>query len=288
VIAKSTDGGASWAVVSTLANENGTEGGLFFIDENTGYASMKDAKAAYRTIDGGITWTGMPATAIPRDIQFADPSVGWAMRYNTLSYTTDGGKRWASREFQFPAMQNAFSLPRRDRAYVVGEHGMIYRYSVVPEAAPVAAKAIPAPAMPALDNAVLAQIDKLDASLDQIDAAIDQAGGAAAASAPASAGDWSSPAVDQQLAQIQGTVDAIASGVPAMGSKNRNLNLVLLGLKLLGDLTGQGNGLKETFTSLRQSPDLGAASTALQNLHGQLDAMKTSVATFQSARKPGT
>jgi photosystem II stability/assembly factor-like uncharacterized protein len=285
VIAKSTDGGAGWSVVAVLANENGTEGGLFFLDENTGYVAMKDAKAAYRTTDGGVTWTGMPATAIARRIQFADPSVGWAMRYNTLSYTTDGGKRWASREFNFPAMENAFSLPRRDRAYVVGEHGMIYRYSVVPEATAISAKAIAAPAMPALDNAVLAQIDKLETGLDKIDAALDAAGSAGGASAPA--GDWSSASVDQQLAQMQSTIDSVASGVPAMGSKHRNLNLVMFGLKLLGDLTGQGNGLKEAFASLRQSQDLGAASAALQSLHGQLDAMKTSVDTFQSVRKPG-
>lgn len=286
VVAKSTDGGASWAVVAVLPNENGTEGGLFFIDEHTGYLSSKDAKSAYRTTDGGVTWTGMPATAIHRTIQFADPSVGWAMRYNGLSYTTDGGKRWSSREFQFPAMQNAFSLPRRDRAYVVGEHGMIYRYSVVPESTAVSAKILPAPAMPPLDNAVLAQIQKLETSLDRIDAVVIGAGSGAASGVPAG-GDWSSTGVDQELAQLQTTVDAVASGVPAMGSKNRNLNLLMFGLKLLGDLTGQGNGLKEAFTSLRQSQDPGGASAALQSLHGQLDAMKASVESFQNARKPG-
>jgi hypothetical protein len=228
----------------------------------------------------------MPATAIHRTIQFADPSVGWAMRYNGLSYTTDGGKRWSSREFQFPAMQNAFSLPRRDRAYVVGEHGMIYRYSVVPESTAMSAKILPAPAMPPLDNAVLAQIQKLETSLDRIDAVVSGAGSGAVSGVPAG-GDWSSTGVDQELAQLQTTVDAVASGVPAMGSKNRNLNLLMFGLKLLGDLTGQGTGLKEAFTSLRQSQDPGGASAALQSLYGQLDAMKASVESFQNARKPG-
>jgi photosystem II stability/assembly factor-like uncharacterized protein len=277
IVVKSTDGGASWSVVHVLENESGTEGGLFFIDENIGYLSTHYAKAAFRTTDGGLTWTGMPATSIGRRIVFADPGVGWAMHFNMLSYTTDGGKRWSSRQLALPAMPNAFSLPRRDRAYVVGDHGMIYRYSVVPESTAVAGRAVVAPAMPTLDNAVLAQIEKLESRLDKIDAVVEAPGG----------GDWSSAAVDQQLAQMQSTIDSVASGVPAMGSKHRNLNLVMFGLQLLGDLTGQSSGLKEAFTSLRQSQDPAAASAALQNLHGTLDSMKTSVEAFQTARKPG-
>ena len=44
----------------------------------------------------------------------------------------DGRKHWTSRAIHFPAGVNAFSLPARDRGYVVGDHGMIYRYRVVP------------------------------------------------------------------------------------------------------------------------------------------------------------
>ncbi|MGH8285296.1 MAG: WD40/YVTN/BNR-like repeat-containing protein, partial [Steroidobacteraceae bacterium] len=282
----------SWSVLAVIEDENGWESGLFFLDESTGYLAMKDAKSAFRTTDGGATWTGMPATAIPRRILFADPEVGWAMRYNRLTYTTDGGKRWSSRDIQFPAMQNAFSLPRRDRAYAVGEHGMIYRYSVVAESTPVSAKVLVAPAMPGLDNAVLAQIAKLESSLQKIDSAVQAAGGGAVSetgpsSSAGSSGDWSSPAVDQQLAQMQATVETVASGVPAMGRKHRNLNLAMFGLKLLGDLTGQGGGLKQAFATLQQSKDAASASAALQSLHGQLDAMKMGVESFKAARRSG-
>lgn len=308
VLLKSADGGASWSVLAVIEDENGWESGLFFLDESTGYIAMKDAKSAFRTTDGGATWTGMPATAIPRRILFADPEVGWAMRYNKLSYTTDGGKRWFSRDIPFPAMQNAFSLPRRDRAYAVGEHGMIYRYSVVAESTPVTAKVLAAPAMPGLDNAVLAQLAKLESSLQKIDTAVQAAGGGAGSetgpsssagssgdashaasdsTASSSSGDWSSPAVDQQLAQMQATVETVASGVPAMGRKHRNLNLAMFGLQLLGDLTGQGGGLKQAFMNLQQSKDATSASAALQALHGQLGAMKTSVETFRTSRKAG-
>jgi photosystem II stability/assembly factor-like uncharacterized protein len=281
-VVKSVDGGETWSVLPLIPDENGWEGGLFFIDENTGYASMKDAKSAYRTTDGGQTWSGMPAASIGRRMIFADPEVGWALYYNRLAYTADGGKRWSSRDLQLPVMPNAFSLPRRDRAYAVGDHGMIYRYSVVPDATPVAAKAIAFPAMPGLDNAVLAQIAKLETGLEKVDGAIDAA--AAGSGGAESGGDWSSAAVDQQLAQLQTTVDTVATGVPAMGRKHRNLNLAMFGLQLLGDLTGQSGSLKQAFTTLMQSKDAASASTALQSLHGQLDAMKTSVESFKTKR----
>jgi hypothetical protein len=82
-------------------------------------------------------------------------------------------------------------------------------------------------------------------------------------------------------------VEAVASGVPNMGRKHRSLNLLGFGLTLLGDLTGQGSELKQAFAALRDSRDLKSVSAALANINGQVDAMKTSVATFQSARRSG-
>jgi hypothetical protein len=159
---------------------------------------------------------------------------------------------------------------------------MIYRYSVVSDSTPVAAKALAFPAMPGLDNAVLAQIAKLETGLEKIDGALDVAAGSGGSGA---GGDWSNAAVEQQLAQLQSTVDTVATGVPAMGRKHRNLNLAMFGLQLLGDITGQSGGLKQSFMSLVQSKDAAAASTAMQSLHGQLDAMKASVETFKSSRR---
>jgi hypothetical protein len=85
---------------------------------------------------------------------FADPEVGWAFGANKMSFTTDGGTRWNSRTIAFPAEVTAFSLPRRDRGYVVGEHGMIYRYRIVPSAQNVP-KSIAAPLMPARPNSAV-------------------------------------------------------------------------------------------------------------------------------------
>jgi photosystem II stability/assembly factor-like uncharacterized protein len=296
VVLKSTDAGASWDVVAVIENQYATEGGLFFTDENTGYVAMKDATASFRTVDGGVTWTGMPATSIHRHILFADPEVGWAMRYNNLAFTTDGGRRWSSRTLQLPAFPNAFSLPRRDIAYLVGDHGMIYRYRVVPAAEPVPAGAVAAPAMPALATEVLEQIDELDAGLESFAAAVEEAaasGSDAAASADGSTASatesagtgefWAGgPELEAQFSELQATVDEIAVGVPEVGRKHRNLNLLTVGLQLLSDLSGQGSGLKNAFASLRQAGDLESTSAALGAMAAELEAMRASVAAFDS------
>ena len=297
VVLKSTDAGASWDVVAVIENQYATEGGLFFTDENTGYVSMKDSKAAFRTVDGGVTWTGMPATSIHRRIIFADPEVGWTLQYNSLAYTTDGGRRWASRTLQLPAFPNAFSLPRRDVAYLVGDHGMIYRYRIVAAAEPVAAGAVAAPAMPPLANEVLEQIEALDSGLDSFAAAVEEAANGADASATDASGApaseiagtgefWAGgPELEAQFTELQATVDEIAVGVPEVGRKHRNLNLLTVGLKLLGDLTGQGSGLKNAFASLRQASDLESTSAALGAMAAELEAMRASVAAFDSGEQ---
>lgn len=281
LIAKSTDAGASWSIVSVLENQNGSEGGLFFIDENTGYFTTRDAQSSFRTTDGGATWSGMPATAVHRRIVFADPEVGWAMRYNQLSYTTDGGRRWASRTIDFPASAHAFSLPRRDVGYVVGDHGMIYRYRSVPESTPVSANTIAGVAMPPLANGVIEDLGALDRGLADIESAIAAAGDSG--STVDSALGWVESNVPE-FAELEATLDAVTAGLPEIGRKHRNLNLVTEGLKLLGDLTGQSGGLAEGFASLRQAKDVESVSSALLALHAGVAAARTSVTAFEAAQ----
>ncbi len=164
--AKTTDGGASWGMVAQELTGDGED--AFFLDERTGYvrAGGPDTGQVYKTIDGGSTWTGMAASPGKR-IQFADPEVGWAVNYRKVSFTTDGGNHWNSREYPFPAMTWAFSLPRRDRGYVVGEHGMIYRYRIVP-AEYVAKGMIPAPLLSGIDSPLEAQVQQLATQVQQL------------------------------------------------------------------------------------------------------------------------
>jgi len=158
-VARSSDAGASWTLTAATVSDTPQDG--FFLDENTGYirTGAPDTGQIFKTTDGGNTWVGMAASPGAR-IQFADPEVGWAVLYNKVSFTTDSGNRWNSRQYPFPARVNAFSLPRRDRGYVVGEHGMIYRYRIVPESY-TAQGLIPAPLLSGIDSPLNTQVDQL-------------------------------------------------------------------------------------------------------------------------------
>ena len=297
LVLKTEDGGSSWNVLTVFEGDLGRNSGVFFLDENTGYVRLYSGKS-YRTSDGGRTWSGMPATALGSSIRFADPEVGWSFRdpcvgmgcaNAALSYTSDGGRRWASRSFPLPAAVKALSFPRRDVAYVIGAHGMIFRYRLVPEATPVSAKAIAAIPMPALDVGVIQQLAQAEQRLDSIEAVLEKShDGVTGGSEPGGGVSWVEANVPQQFPQLETTVESLSAGLPALGRRHRNLNLVMEGLKLLGELTGEGGGLKDAFAGLRKARDADSVSASLANLHAQLDAAKSSVASFQSARKPGT
>jgi hypothetical protein len=71
--------------------------------------------------------------------------------------------------------------------------------------------------------------------------------------------------------------------LPAIGAKHRNLNLMPEGIKVRGDLTGQGDGLTEAFESLLQAKDPASVSEALVGVDSQLDAAKTSLKAFEAS-----
>jgi photosystem II stability/assembly factor-like uncharacterized protein len=131
VVAKSGDGGATWTPQIVLPGEDAREGALIFMDEKTGV--LRAGAKMFRTTDGGQTWTGAIGQIGGKPaVKFADANVGWEIAYHTMMYTTDGGQKWTSRDIAFPASVNAFTLAGRQRGYAVGDHGMVYRYRVVP------------------------------------------------------------------------------------------------------------------------------------------------------------
>lgn len=146
VVAKTEDGGTSWKLIfSTTELQTATS--VFFTSETNGFMSTNDGKL-YSTSDGGRTWRGLVATTDAKaPVLFTDPEVAWTCWRQTCSFTTDGGQHWNSRDFKLPAYINAFSIPRRDRIYLVGNHGMVYRYRMLP-VNQVTREMVPAPAMP--------------------------------------------------------------------------------------------------------------------------------------------
>jgi photosystem II stability/assembly factor-like uncharacterized protein len=132
-LAKTEDGGMTWTIWLILPGESAIEGALYFTDESTGYLRTREVNL-FKTTDGGKTWSGMGGQAPDGkpDFDFAGPDVGWMIAYHKMAFTTDAGKRWTSREIAWPVSANAFCLPTAQRGYVVGDHGMVYRYRIVP------------------------------------------------------------------------------------------------------------------------------------------------------------
>lgn len=158
VVVKSEDGGTRWRVVFIPAESGDQRSNtVFFLDENHGFVFRNTGM--YQTTDGGNTWQGV-AASLPRNdvpLKFADPEVGWVLAQlpasgmSRVTYTVDGGTHWVARDLHFPAEVYGFSLPQRDTAYIVGDHGMVYRYRIVPADYQVA-NMIAAPMMPGYDS----------------------------------------------------------------------------------------------------------------------------------------
>ncbi|HUS07368.1 MAG TPA: YCF48-related protein [Bryobacteraceae bacterium] len=131
LIAKTSDGGGTWESSVVLPGEDPREGSIWFTDEI--HAALLTGGKFFYSADGGKTWTGASGEAPGKpEIEFAGTQVGWAIHYNKMSYTVDGGKHWVSRQINFPSAVLGFTLTRPDSGYVAGDHGMVYRYRVVP------------------------------------------------------------------------------------------------------------------------------------------------------------
>ncbi len=118
-------------VFRDIARGRPREGSIFFTDENHG--SLLSGGKFFYSEDGGKTWTGATGQAGGKpNIEFADAKVGWAIHYQSMNYSVDGGRHWLTRDIRFPASVEAFCLVRPDSGYVVGGHGMVYRYRIVP------------------------------------------------------------------------------------------------------------------------------------------------------------
>lgn len=154
---RTDDAGEHWTSVVPNVTDS-RYASACFTDLNRGVLVFNNDGRTYVTADGGKNWHALLATSIGPIIAFADHDVGWALgeskdnsRTARISYTSDGGQHWhSSADIKFPTDEVKalkLSFPRRDRAYVIGPHGTIYRYRVVPVSYS-AAKTLAAPLMP--------------------------------------------------------------------------------------------------------------------------------------------
>ena len=312
ILGKTEDGGESWRFFLGPGDPEvvgATD--LFFTDESTGIVRTTDGKLS-RTTDGGATWKGLLATvASSSSLIFADPEVGWALEFHEkMSYTVDGGTRWNSRAFRFPTTPRAWSFPRRDRAYVVGDHGMVFRYSVVPDAAAVKPGVLLGPAMPAFGSPLDNQVTAFQATLGEISAAVERA-----ADRPPPAGPDAQPSPNPQPSPPPGAdpgfgqdppaspfintccgtsvnrlnviLSAVLQSLPDFVAKFKNTNLLAAALRMLTTMPSQLGELRSAFRSFKQATDKEAAKAALAQLASAATALHQSTkAAFQKEPAP--
>lgn len=323
LLAKTTDGGETWSIMNGPGVlEEDAVASIFFLDEQTGFARL-DSKKLHMTTDGGATWRGIVASP-GEAIQFADPLVGWGIELDRtdlrLSYTTDGGKRWTSREIKLPASIRAFSLPRRDRAYIVGESGMVFRYSVVPAAQPLGPNDKVLPAMPGFESPLDEHVEQLEQVVEEIETALgavpepksdadsaaaggaappDSAAGAAAADSMAAAAEGEpfdaplTPASEftancckKSFSKLEVVLGALAQTLPDFIGKYKNLNLLLAAVRIGAVLPNEYRSVKGGLRAFRKAGNKEEAEGALAGVSAALSALKATTAVSMQQQLP--
>lgn len=323
-IARTTDGGNTWNVWRVLDDVSVHQGFITFTDANTGFLCTYEGKF-FSTSDGGKNWDGVAGVICNGGAtgKFADPETGWTLGSRLWNYTTDGGRTWGSRSITFPGGVNGFSLPRRDRGYAVGDHGMVYRYSIVPTEH-TAPNSFDAPVVGAFTSPLDDQVEQLateagafstenggpaigtGASASDVDAgsaATTGSAGSAGGDTGGNAGGFSAGSTSggttavaggakrsgNRLGKLQALLDAIGSSMPNFLARYRNLNLLFEGTRTAAGMPSWLQTVKGGLAAFRSSTDKSSAAAALAQLVGAVDSLKTQtrVAFQQASFSPG-
>ncbi len=308
ILAKTEDGGDSWHFfVGPGDPEVVGATDLFFTDENTGIVRTTDGKLS-RTTDGGQTWKGLLASVGNYgSLIFADPEVGWALEYHEkMSFTVDGGNRWNSRAFRFPATPRAWSFPRRDRAYLVGDHGMVFRYSVVPTTQAVPPASVLGPAMPAFASPLESQVTEFGGFVQDLTTMVDQLPDSTGTPTPEGAAPGGDPPGADSFAQdtfapspfitsccgkplnrLDAILGAVLKSLPQFVSRFKNTNLLVAGLRMLSTMPSQLGDVRSAIREFRSATDKEGAQAALARLGSAAGSLQQSTqAAFQKEGTP--
>ena len=279
-VMKTEDGGATW---STSVSGTGVEPvDIVFVNESQGYFRNESSSAGelFSTTDGGATWSAAAGSPGAR-IRFADPEVGWAFNSRKWTFTTDAGRHWASRDVPFPAAVEGFSFPRRDRAFVVGAHGMIFRYRIVPAAEQIA-KGIGAPTMPGPDPGLMDATTQLGSQIGRLETDMGsfRAVGDASTPPPADGVPGSAALPDsfvQDVGDAEMTVGVAATQATVVLTRQRNLNLLVTAVEVAAELPQQLQGMRSDLRALKGVHGAAAAAAALTGLKQRVDAIQQTV-----------
>lgn len=314
LVARTSDGGMTWEAVlgPGTADKDGMTS-VFFLNSRTGFVRLTSGKL-HMTNDGGATWRGIVAEP-GKSIKFADPGVGWGVEVGrtdpTISFTSDGGARWNSRDIRFPAPVRAFSFPRRDRAYFVGDHGLVFRYSVVPASRAVAPNSLLAPAMPAFESPLENQVKQLEQVVTELHGTLNippSTGGGGAGSGEAANGADAGAGADETSAsltlplapaspfianccnksfsRLEVILGALSKTLPEFIGKYKNLNLLLAAVRMGAELPGEYRSVKDGLSAFRKAQDKESAAAALAGVSAALSAFKQTTAVSMQKELP--
>ena len=327
---RTDDGGEHWtSLVNDISDWSGNND-FYFTDLDHGVILFNGSNRTYVTSDGARTWHALLSGSIGLNtggrsplLRFADPQVGWVIGPSPdnsdtfrVSYSTDSGQHWKmSHNISFPMgpryQELRFNFPRRDRAYVIGSHGMIYRYRIVP-ANYTAAGILEAPLMPEPEMSELsAKVDAIRRDIEslrsKLPATPEQAGveSASATNATARPGsqqtDMSSAATGGGFTQdtspvspaladccsaaiqnLQNDTAGFAQQAPATASLYKPLNLIVAGSQWVINVTNQAQNVWNSFLALKRAVNPQAASAALQQFSAGVNmTQKTTSTGFQ-------
>lgn len=133
VFGKSGDAGQSWdlALVPDVRRKFTS---LHFWSQTHGIAVADRGEEVHWTEDGGATWNRSARQRLwPSFYASGEGKIIVGVGENGgISYSFDGGRTFTSRPFTLPARARAVAFPDATHGYLVGEHGMAYRYRIVP------------------------------------------------------------------------------------------------------------------------------------------------------------
>ncbi|MEZ5148908.1 MAG: YCF48-related protein [Bacteroidales bacterium] len=124
-IAKSTDGGYSWQIVSSVPGYYLRR--FCFLNNQTGWAVADDGKVS-RTDDGGSTWTQSTTGTYwdLKDVCFVDEHKGWVVsNYGQVFFSDDGGTSWEEQVAYVENELRAICRSANNHVWAVGKYGTI-------------------------------------------------------------------------------------------------------------------------------------------------------------------
>jgi photosystem II stability/assembly factor-like uncharacterized protein len=128
-IRKTTNGGTQWSTLSPLSAKLTA---VHFIDGNTGWITGHDQGTvkAFRTTDGGDTWTSEPGQGVDsvNAVQLLNAGTGWVVAHKgRILKTTNGGISWIAKPSGTTQELRALQFLGTNTGWVVGAAGTVLK-----------------------------------------------------------------------------------------------------------------------------------------------------------------